>query len=133
MREKLKNEKGITLVALIVTIIILVILAAVAITGVFQMRIVETAIKGTEKYSKEQIKEENDMNDIEGILDNAVGQAEVTELVYKMRKEIELEKLENSGNISDEKLEEILNKHGKLEGEGTSIINKILVTNKRRS
>lgn len=128
--EVIRKESGITLVALIVTIVVLIILAAVSITGVLQMKIVEITINGTEKYSKEQIKEEKDMQDISNILEDALGKAEVTELVYEIGKEIEEEKIKNNGNISDEKLAAILNKYGKLEGEGTNIRDKILLTTK---
>ena len=59
MRIK-RNENGITLIALIITIIILVILAAVSIRAVTNMGIVGHAINGTQQYA-EQAKAENEM------------------------------------------------------------------------
>jgi len=59
MRENY-NERGITLIALIITIIILVILAAVSIRAVYEMGIVGYAINGTKQYV-ERAKEENAM------------------------------------------------------------------------
>ena len=55
-----KSEKGITLIALIITIIILVILAAISIRAVVNMRIVGHAINGTQDYAR-QAKAENQM------------------------------------------------------------------------
>ena len=48
----LRGEKGITLVALIITIIILVILAAVSIAAVTNMGIVNHAVNGTQNYAR---------------------------------------------------------------------------------
>ena len=57
----MKNtEKGITLIALIITIIILVILAAVSIKSVYNIGIVKHAIDGTQQYA-EQAKAENEV------------------------------------------------------------------------
>ena len=55
-----RNENGITLIALIITIIILVILAAVSIRAVYNMGIVGHAINGTQQYA-EGAKAENEM------------------------------------------------------------------------
>lgn len=49
---RLKQERGITLIALIITIIILVILAAVSIRAVANMGIVGHAINGTQQYAR---------------------------------------------------------------------------------
>ena len=65
MKEKIKNSKGITLIALIITIIILVILAAVSIRAVTNMGIVGHAINGTQEYAREA-KAENEMLDTTG-------------------------------------------------------------------
>jgi len=65
MKENLKIDKGITLIALIITIIILVILAAVSIRAVYEMGIVGYAINGTQQYA-ERAKEENAMLDETG-------------------------------------------------------------------
>ncbi len=60
-----RSENGITLIALIITIIILVILAAVSINAVYNMGIVGHAINGTQQYA-ERAKEENDIMDQTG-------------------------------------------------------------------
>ncbi len=59
-KKDLKQERGITLIALIITIIILVILAAVSIRAVYNMGIVGHAINGTQQYA-EASKAENEM------------------------------------------------------------------------
>lgn len=58
----LRTEKGITLVALIITIIILVILAAVSITAVTQTGLLDTATNGVGNYAKEQEIEKSKMD-----------------------------------------------------------------------
>lgn len=58
----LRRENGITLVALIITIIILVILAAVSIAAVYNMGIVNYAINGTQDYATAAKQEEADMD-----------------------------------------------------------------------
>ena len=50
----LKEEKGITLVALIITIIVLIILAAVTIMSFRESGIINTAVNGKINYSKAQ-------------------------------------------------------------------------------
>ena len=55
--NRVKEEKAITLIALIITIIILVILAAVSIRAVYNMEIVNHAVNGTEGYAKAEKKE----------------------------------------------------------------------------
>ena len=69
-----KTEKGITLVALIITIIVLVILAAVSIAAVYQSRIVNYAINGTMNYATEGIKENQVIQGTESLLDSAVSE-----------------------------------------------------------
>lgn len=60
MQEKqFIREQGITLVALIITIIILIILAAVTINAVFKSNFIQIATDGTENYSKAQVNEKN--------------------------------------------------------------------------
>jgi len=51
---KIKEEKGITLVALIITIIVLIILAAVTIITFTDSGLLETASKGTQNYANAQ-------------------------------------------------------------------------------
>ena len=58
--KKIEEERGITLVALIITVIILVILAAVSIRSVYEAGIVGHAINGSKQYVR-QGKVENEM------------------------------------------------------------------------
>lgn len=56
--KKLENKKGITLIALVITIIVLLILATVSISLVINNGILDKAKYAVDKYSDEQIKEE---------------------------------------------------------------------------
>ena len=58
MKTKLKNNKGITLVALIITIIVLLILAMVSIRLVMNGGIIDRAEKGTKAYTEAEIGEQ---------------------------------------------------------------------------
>lgn len=72
-RKRLKQkEEGITLVALIITIIILIILAAVTIKTVFGNNFIGIATKGTEDYAKAQIDESEGLDDIAKKVQDAV-------------------------------------------------------------
>lgn len=51
---KLNKEKGITLVALIITIIVLIILAAVSVMIILDNNIVEVTANGAERYYEKQ-------------------------------------------------------------------------------
>ena len=77
--KKFKKEGGITLIALIITIIILVILAAVSIRAIYNMGIVGHAINGTQQYA-ERAKEENAMfGNLGSFIDNAVSKIKETQ------------------------------------------------------
>lgn len=65
MKENLRKERGITLVALIITIIILIILAAITIKQLVEFKFIEYATKGTENYVEQQIKEGEEIKGIE--------------------------------------------------------------------
>lgn len=65
MKQKFKNTKGITLVALIITIIILLILAVVAITSIKNNNIVEYAKNGRDNYIQKRGEEEEKINSYE--------------------------------------------------------------------
>lgn len=65
MKQKLKNTKGITLVALIITIIILLILAVVAITSIKNNNIIEYAKNGRDNYIQKKGEEEEKINSYE--------------------------------------------------------------------
>lgn len=62
-----QNERGITLVALIITIIILIILVAVTINSLTHNGLADLAIKSTEKYDKAQTDEMNMLNQIDNM------------------------------------------------------------------
>lgn len=68
----LKKESGITLIALIITIIILVILAAVSIRAVTNMKIVDYAVNGSQNYVAAGKKEEKVLDDTASFIDEAV-------------------------------------------------------------
>lgn len=55
----MKNQKGITLVALIITIIVMLILVAVSVAAVINSNILGTAEKAGEKYKQEAANENN--------------------------------------------------------------------------
>ena len=57
MKGKIKNAKGITLVALIITIIVLLILAVVAITSISNSNIIKHAQNGGEAYQQGETNE----------------------------------------------------------------------------
>ena len=67
----LREEKGITLVALIITIIILIILAAVTITSLTHNDLANLAINGTERYDAAQDEEMNKWSEVYNLV-NAV-------------------------------------------------------------
>ncbi len=74
----LREEKGITLVALIITIIVLIILAAVTVMSFTDSGLINTAVNGTINYANAQHEEQVVMNELyENLSDkvNAVEQA----------------------------------------------------------
>ena len=85
--SKFKKERGITLIALIITIIILVILAAVSIRAVTNMKIVDYAINGSQNYVAAGKNENKMLDDTASFLDNAVAKVEAA-------KKTDLEKLQ---------------------------------------
>ena len=72
MRINLRKEKGITLVALIITIVILIILAAVTISSVMHDGFIDVAINGTQNYAKEQYREVDEISKLADKLNDAV-------------------------------------------------------------
>ncbi len=67
------HEKGITLIALVITIIVLVILAAVTLNSIFGNNIIGIAINGAMGYAEEQQKELGMLNNVSGILSDFLG------------------------------------------------------------
>ena len=74
--NKLEKERGITLIALIITIIILVILAAVSIRAVTNMKIVDYAVNGSQNYAKAGKNENKILEDTTSFIDEAVAKVE---------------------------------------------------------
>ena len=72
VKNTMKRENGITLIALIITIIILIILAAVSARAVYEMGIVNHAVNGTQKYSEEAVKENKMLDSTVTFIDDAV-------------------------------------------------------------
>ena len=101
-----KKERGITLIALVVTIIVLIILAGISINLIF----------GTN-----------------GII-NKAKDAKIKTDIASIKENIQMEILgkqaENNGNISDDSLKEILEKYGTLSHEEEKLIDKTLTTTK---
>ena len=65
MKEKIKNTKGITLVALIITIIVLLILAVVGITSINNNKILEYAKNGRDSYNQKATNEKDKIDEYE--------------------------------------------------------------------
>ena len=101
-----KKERGITLIALVVTIIVLIILAGISINLIF----------GTN-----------------GII-NKAKDAKIKTDIASIKENIQMEILgkqaENNGNISDDSLKKILEKYGTLSHEEEKLIDKTLTTTK---
>ena len=95
-----RNEKAITLIALIITIIILVILAAVSIRAVYNMGIVNYAVNGAEGYGKAAKEEEKTMQDVTSFLDETIKKLEDTDYSAKIEAYINSDGFEfgNSSN-----------------------------------
>lgn len=64
MKRKIENEKGITLVALIITIIILIILVAVTINALTHEGLAQLAVKASESYQKMKSGEIDMLNEV---------------------------------------------------------------------
>ena len=72
LRVSMKEETGITLIALIITIIILVILAAVSIRAAYNSGIINYAVNGTENYISAAEREKEAVYNAQIALENAV-------------------------------------------------------------
>ena len=66
----LREEKGITLVALVITIIVLIILAAVTIIAVQDSNLVGRTINAASDYASEQESENKYMESVESKMDS---------------------------------------------------------------
>ena len=74
MRNKrnLKEERGITLLALIITIIILVILALITINSAYMSGIIQFGVNGAKDYAKATIEENKIMEDTASMMSSAI-------------------------------------------------------------
>ena len=72
MKTNLKNQKGITLVALIITIIILVILAAVSIRAAYNSGIIDYSVNGTQEYVEGSTRESTSLSGAEALMQSVV-------------------------------------------------------------
>lgn len=72
----IKLEKGITLIALIITVIILVILSAVSIASVYKSRIIEYSINGTANYINKGIDENIIIEKTVSVIDSVIEELE---------------------------------------------------------
>jgi len=81
MLQKMSKNKGITLVALILTVILLVILSAVGISVVYNSRIIEFAINGTMKYGQEGINENKVLEGTESLIESAINNYDITQTI----------------------------------------------------
>ena len=73
MKDKLKQQRAITLIALIISIIILVILAAVSIKAVLNNGIIGRAVNGAQDYARASKDEESIFKKIEDLLNGNSG------------------------------------------------------------
>ena len=77
----LREERGITLVALMVTIIVLIILAAVTIMSLTEYNVINTAMNGTLNYANSQSWEINELAKTDDELNQKVQKIE--EYIYR--------------------------------------------------
>ena len=79
MKQKLKEHKGITLIALIITIIVLLILAVVAISAVNGNGILNHAQNAKTKYSEAQTNEQARLDEYSEYLDTESSKIKMVE------------------------------------------------------
>ena len=120
MKEKIKNTKGITLVALIITIIVLLILAVVGITSINNNKILEYAKNGRDAYNQGRTNGTKTINEYEKYLDeNAPNKSVEYPFVGKMYYNIDKDDRYNVYIIKNDASEYSLNYyyHGTKDGE----------------
>ena len=85
----MNNKRGITLVALVITIVILLILAGISIIGLTKTGLLKNAELAKEEYQKSVKKEQNDLNKInEYIKGNRENNAKESELIQEVTFEV---------------------------------------------
>ena len=76
MKNKLNESKGITLIALIITIIILLILAGIIIGSISNSGLIDHSRDATQKYKKAQVDESEALQYMEQEIDKSIEQSE---------------------------------------------------------
>ena len=80
MKKQEKNERGITLIALVVTIVVLLILAGVSVNALFgNSGIIEKAKEAQNRMNNAQESDLNALNDLDEFIDDATGRLPSTE------------------------------------------------------
>lgn len=80
MNEKLKNGKGITLIALVVTIVVLLILAGVSISLILDNNgIIQKSKQARKEYGQAKENEQTDLNNASSWIDSVVNEPKVVE------------------------------------------------------
>ncbi len=105
--KDLKETKGITLVALVITIIILLILAGISISS----------LTGSGLFKK---------------ADDAKIKAERAEIIEKARMDIFKKQTDNLGDFTENELIEILKKYGEISSEEETILKETLTTTEKK-
>ena len=71
-KSDLREEQGITLIALIITLLILIIISAVSISAIYEARIIDYAVNGSLNYAEAQEEELNQMTGVESKLESII-------------------------------------------------------------
>ncbi len=71
-KSDLREDQGITLIALIITLLILIIISAVSISAIYEARIIDYAVNGSLNYAEAQEEELNQMTGVESKLESII-------------------------------------------------------------
>ena len=95
--KKTRKEKGITLIALVITIVILIILATITVNFIFgENGLINRAQQGSEEYSKAEAKEKVELLLSEYVIDKATGEND--NFANFLRKNLQVGVAENDDN-----------------------------------
>ena len=101
-KQIIKKNKGITLVALVITIVILLILAGISIAQLTGNGLFENAKLAKERYKNEQEKENKTLSDYENLIEDEISNNRDTVTISKE----EYDKLKNANTYTlDEEIE----------------------------
>lgn len=96
-KQRLRKNKGITLIALVITIIILLILAGITISMLFgENGLLNRATDATEEYSKSEVREKVELLLSEYVIDKATGENE--DFANFLRKNLQVGVAQNEDN-----------------------------------